>query len=119
MKLALQEAKYNHFNYLYENVSILTKVYETKIKPMGTEGWIYDTKNGMEKVRTQLFAFQVENPAAYKAITESFTDDEKCSLAEIHLLKLPRATATVIRNSPYKELFRQRYCIKIAIAKCN
>lgn len=116
MTLALQEAKYNRFNYLYENVSILTKVYEKKIKPMGAEAWVYDTNNGMEKVRTQLFAFQVEMSAAYKAVAETFTDDEKCSLTEIHLLKLPRLTATVIRNSPYKELFRQRYFI---VVTCN
>lgn len=108
LSLALQEAKYNRFNYLYENVSILTKVYEEKIKPMGNDGWVYDTFVGMQKVRTQLFAFQVESAAAYKAVANTFTDDEKCSLTEIHLLRLPRLTATVLRNSPYKELFRQR-----------
>lgn len=108
LKLALQETKYNRFNYLYENVSKLSEVYEKKIKPMGKDGWVYDTVVGMDKVRKQLFAFQVESAAAYKAVTNSFTDDEKCSLTEMHLLKLPRITATVLRNSPYKELFRQR-----------
>lgn len=108
LKLAIQNTGYSRFNYMHENDSILKKVYENKIKPAENDGWIYDPFYGVEKVRTQLFAFQSEVPAAYKAIANSYTDEEKCALTEIHLLKVPRLTATVARNSPYKELFRQR-----------
>lgn len=40
LKLALQEAGYNRYNYLMENISILNRVYEKKIKPMGEDGWV-------------------------------------------------------------------------------
>lgn len=40
LKLALQEAGYNRYNYEVENISILRKVYEKKVKPMGDEGWV-------------------------------------------------------------------------------
>lgn len=108
VKLGLQDARYARFNFQYENISILKRVYRTKIKPYGESGWIYDTVKGVERVRTELFAYQLESATAYKLIGETFTDDEKCSLTEITILRVPRLTATVARNSPYKELFRQR-----------
>lgn len=108
LKLALQEAGYNRYNYLVENISILNEVYEKKVKPMGKNGWIYDPFLGVEKMRTQMFAFQVETASAYKAVAKMYTESEKCSLSEIHLLRLAVTTVTVERNSPYKELFRQR-----------
>lgn len=38
--MSLQEAGYNRYNYLVENISILNRVYEAKIKPMGKDGWV-------------------------------------------------------------------------------
>lgn len=40
LKMALQEAGYNRYNYLMENISILNEVYDKKIKPMGKNGWV-------------------------------------------------------------------------------
>lgn len=108
LKMGLQEAGYNRYNYLVENISALNKVYEKKIRPMGNDGWIYDPFAGVNKIRTELFAFQVESAAAYKAVARTFTESEKCSLTEIHLLRLAVTTVTVERNSPYKELFKRR-----------
>lgn len=110
LELAIQDTKYNRNYYLHDNNSILNKVYERKIKENEKNRWIHDAAVGLEKVRTELFAYQVESPFAYnKFALRSFTDSEKCALSEIHPFRLPRLAATVIRNSPYKELFRQRY----------
>lgn len=111
MRLGLQDVRYARFNFQYENVSILKRVYQTKIKPYGEQGWIYDPAKGVERVRAELFAYQLESATAYKLIKETYSDDEKCSLSEITILRVPRLTATIARNSPYKELFRQRYGI--------
>lgn len=108
LKMALQEAGYNRYNYLVENISILNRVYDKKIRPMGEAGWVYDPFAGVEKIRTELFAFQVESASAYKAVANTYTESEKCSLSEIHLLRLAVTTVTVERNSPYKELFKRR-----------
>ncbi|XP_031620817.1 glutamate receptor ionotropic, delta-2-like isoform X2 [Contarinia nasturtii] len=108
LKMALQEAGYNRYNYLVENITLLQTVYEKKIKPEGDKGWIYDPFVGVEKIRTQLFAFQVEAASAYKAVAQTYTESEKCSLSEIHVLRLAVTTVTVERNSPYKELVKRR-----------
>lgn len=95
LKLGLQEAGYNRYNYLVENISILNQVYEKKIKPMGKDGWVYDPFVGVEKMRTHLFAFQVETASAYKAVAKTYTESEKCSLSEISVLRLAVTTVTV------------------------
>lgn len=69
---------------------------------------IYDPFLGVEKIRTELFAFQVEAASAYKAVAQTYTESEKCSLSEIHVLRLAVTTVTVERNSPYKELVKRR-----------
>lgn len=108
LMLGVQDARYLHFYYETENKGLMKRVYETKLKPNGRNSWIYDTAWGVKKVRTQLFAFQLESAIAYKWISQTFTDDEKCSLTEMYTMRVPRLTATIVRNSPYKELFRQR-----------
>lgn len=108
LSVSVQESGYNRFYYTKSNDTILRNLYNNKISPQGNAGWIYDTAAGVERIRTELFAYQVENKAAYKAISRTFSDHEKCSLSELHLLKLPMKTVTVERNFPYIELFKQR-----------
>lgn len=91
------------------NYSGVREVYAKKVQPQGEAGWIYDPFVGVERVRTELFAFQVDSPSAYKAISRTFTEAEKCSLSELQMIILPRTTILVERNSGYKELIRQRY----------
>lgn len=43
LKMALQEAGYNRYNYIQENISLLKKVYEEKIMPSGDDGWVSTT----------------------------------------------------------------------------
>lgn len=108
LKMALQDTSYNRQNYQFENISMLKPVYDKKIQPIGKAGWIFNLSEGVEKIRTELFACQLESPSAYKAIANTFTESEKCGLTEIHLLRLAVTTVMVERNSPYKELFKRR-----------
>lgn len=113
LKLALQDVNYARYIFQYEDNDLLKHVYQMKVQPMGENGWIDDPVKGVEQIRTQLFAYQLESVTAYKLIGETFTDSEKCSLSAITILRLPKFTGTIARNSPYKELFRQRYLVLI------
>lgn len=117
LKLSVQDAGYTRFNFLKENDSTLQHVYKTKIEPRGKDGWIYDEYIGVEKVRTELFAFLIETPSAYKAISRTYTESEKCSLSEIHVLRLPMCTITVKRNSPYKVWFVLNFNYRLDLKK--
>lgn len=106
--MSIQEAGYNRYLFLETNNSLVKRVYAEKVKPQGDAGWIYDPFIGIERLRTELLAFSVETKAAYKAISRTFTESEKCSLSELRLVELPMTTMSVERNSPLKELFSQR-----------
>lgn len=108
LKLSIQEAGYNRYLFTETNISLVKNVYEKKVKPQGDAGWIYNSFDGVERMRTELLAFHVETKAAYKAIGRTFTESEKCSLSELHLVELPMTTILLEKRSPYKELYRQR-----------
>lgn len=63
---------------------------------------------GMEKVRTQLFAYQVELQAGYQIISDTFSEAEKCRLGKIEAIQLPMLGFPTRKNFPYKELFRRQ-----------
>lgn len=107
LKVGMHQAGYARF-IVRANYSGVSEVYAKKVQPQGENGWIYDPFVGVERVRTELFAFQVDSPSAYKAISRTFTESEKCSLSELQMIVLPRTTILVERNSGYKELMRQR-----------
>lgn len=108
LKVAAHDAGYSRFYIMHNNDSVARKMYERKLQQFGEKAWIYDAFAGIERVRTELFAFQVDSASAYKAIGRTFTESEKCSLSELQLIILPMTTITVERNSGYKELMKQR-----------
>lgn len=107
LSVGMHEAGYARF-IVRANYSGVSELYAKKVQPHGNAGWIYDPYVGIERVRTELFAFQVDSPSAYKAISETFTESEKCSLSELQMIILPRTTILVERNSGFKELITQR-----------
>lgn len=119
LMLSIQEAKYNRYFYLETTNPQVKNVYEKKVKPQGAAGWIYDPFEGVERLRTELLAFQVETKAAYKAIARTFTESEKCSLSELQFVDLPMTTISVQRDSGYKEIFKQRSVVDKSNRKDN
>lgn len=117
LKVGIHQSGYARFT-MRANFSGVREVYAKKVQPQGEAGWIYDPFVGVERVRTELFAFQVDSPSAYKAISRTFTEAEKCSLSELQMIILPRTTILVERNSGYKELIRQR-CNDIISLSCS
>lgn len=53
-------------------------------------------------IQKDLFAYQVETHTAYKIISDTFTEHEKCQLQEITAFELPIVTIPVRKNSPCK-----------------
>lgn len=107
IKVGIHEAGYTHF-YVKSNFSGVSEVYKKKVKPQGEAGWIYEPFVGIEKVRTEFFAFLLDSQSAYKAIHHTYTDVEKCGIKEFQLIVLPTSTIAVERNSGYKELVKQK-----------
>lgn len=93
---------------LQESTDPITKnLFQKKIQPKGDHVYMRPNK-GMEKVRTGLFAYQVELQAGYQVISDTFTEPEKCGLKELEPFKLPILAIPVRKDFPYKELFRRQ-----------
>lgn len=108
LNVYIHDGGYTRFYLLRYNDSVIHNLYETKVRKLGTSAWIYDPFEGIERVRTELIAFQVDSQSAYKAIAKAYTASEKCSLGEVQMISLPLSTVPLERNSGYKELVKQR-----------
>lgn len=108
LKVGVHDTGYSRSYILHGNDSVINEVYEKKIKLFNETAWVSDPFAGIERSRTELFAFQVDSPSAYKAIGKTFTEYEKCGLSELQMLNLPMTSIPVERHSGYRELFTQR-----------
>ena len=62
---------------------------------------------GVAKMRRGLHAFHCD-AEAFKIISETYDEDEKCRLKYIRLFSTIQVALTVRKGSPYKEHIRQR-----------
>lgn len=60
---------------------------------------------GMKLIRKGPFAFHVQDNAAYKVLTDTFTEMEICDLTEIEMLPQIKALQVVVRKvSPFRKI---------------
>nr|APZ81415.1 ionotropic receptor 75d [Adelphocoris lineolatus] len=95
-----------HLGYFLEAVDedVIT-LYNKKVKNQ-PETFVNGTR-GVEFMRTGDFAFCVEFDLAYKQISKTFQEEEKCGLGEMHLFFVPRLSIPVIKRSGHREHFTQ------------
>lgn len=107
LKLVVQDTVYNHIYYNETTDAVKKELWNKKIKPNVLEAFDF-VPSGMAKMRTGLYAFQVEAHAAYQVISDTFTEREKCGLKELPAFILPRCTIPMKKNSRYREMIGQR-----------
>ncbi|CAB3224062.1 unnamed protein product [Arctia plantaginis] len=107
MTLGVQETTYKKVYFLEASDASTQRLYHRKIMPQGERAYL-DIDEGIARVRTGLFAFQVERSSGYDVIMKTFTEHEKCSLDEIEAFKMPMVAIPMRRFSGYRELFAVR-----------
>ncbi|XP_075974129.1 ionotropic receptor 75a-like [Anticarsia gemmatalis] len=107
MTLGVQETTYKKVYFTEAADKSAQQLYKRKIVPQGERAYI-GVDEGIARVRTGLFAFQVERSAGYDVITKTFTEREKCALDEIEAFKMPMVCIPMRRYSGYRELFAVR-----------
>lgn len=109
----------------------IKKIYLEKIKPQGEKGFT-SPETGLERVRNQFHSFvvnigrterigstimtrnnhsQVEVASAHHIVAKTWQEHEKCNLIEMEFYKMPTITIYVIKNSGYKDVFKQKYVV--------
>ncbi|XP_030387287.1 uncharacterized protein LOC115633915, partial [Scaptodrosophila lebanonensis] len=107
LEIGVQDTQYNKI-YFTESTDPVTKsLYQKKIAGKGDHAYMRPAV-GMEKMRTGLFAYQVELQAGYQIVSDTFSEPEKCGLMELEPFQLPMLAVPTRKNFPYKELFRRQ-----------
>ncbi|EDW18903.1 uncharacterized protein Dmoj_GI11826 [Drosophila mojavensis] len=107
LEIGVQDTQYNKI-YFTESTDPVTKsLYHKKIATKGDNAYMRPAL-GMEKMRTGLFAYQVELQAGYQVVSDTFSEPEKCGLMELEPFQLPMMGIPTRKNFPYKELFRRQ-----------
>lgn len=95
-------------SYAQESTDPVTNLlYHKKILPKGDSIYMRPLV-GIEKMRSGLFAYQVELHTGYQIISNTFSEPEKCGLKELEPFQLPMIAFPTRKNFPYKELFRRQ-----------
>uniref|UniRef100_A0A8W9ARP3 Ionotropic glutamate receptor C-terminal domain-containing protein n=1 Tax=Phlebotomus papatasi TaxID=29031 RepID=A0A8W9ARP3_PHLPP len=107
LKVLVQNNEYNHILYPESTDPEVIELYMKKIKPFGEK--VYEIpEEGVKKIRTGKYAFQLETHTAYKIISDTYTETEKCGLKEVESIKIPRHSIPIVKNSSYRSIFRER-----------
>ncbi|SPP76531.1 glutamate receptor 1 [Drosophila guanche] len=107
LEIGVQDTQYNKI-YFTESTDPVTKnLYHKKIASKGDHVYMRPIL-GMEKMRTGLFAYQVELQAGYQIVSDTFSEPEKCGLMELEPFQLPMLAIPTRKNFPYKELIRRQ-----------
>ncbi|KAM7355695.1 ionotropic receptor 75a-like [Cochliomyia hominivorax] len=107
LELGVMDTVYNRV-FLNESTDPVTRyLYRKKILPKG-ESIYMSPVAGINKMRYETFAFQVELQTGYQIISDTFSEPEKCGLKEMEPYKLPMIAVPTRKNFPYKELFRRQ-----------
>ncbi|CAK1549296.1 unnamed protein product [Leptosia nina] len=111
MAMGVQETTYKKVYFAESTEPATQRLYKRKLQPLG-EGAYLSVVDGIARMRTGLFAFQVEQNSGYDVISRTFTEREKCGLKEIQAFKLPMVAVPIRKHSGYRDLFAVRYVNK-------
>ncbi|CAH1399221.1 unnamed protein product [Nezara viridula] len=80
------------------------ELYSKKIASIGPKAYLSPVE-GIKKLRSGMFAFDVETHWGYKIISDTFHENEKCDLDEMRIFLLPKLSIPVVKKSGYREHF--------------
>ncbi|PSN49053.1 Ionotropic receptor 75k [Blattella germanica] len=110
LSLAAEDIVYNRYFFSVAKDPVRRAIYTKKINPPGGPPQFYPIAEGIERVRKGFFAFNLELGTAYKVISDTFNEEEKCNLQTMKfLVDVSVPYLAVSKNSPYKEMFLIAY----------
>ncbi|TMW47235.1 hypothetical protein DOY81_007687 [Sarcophaga bullata] len=107
LEIGVQDTVYNKIYFNESTDPVTNLLYHKKIAPKGDSIYMRPLV-GMKKMRSGMFAYQVELQAGYQIISDTFSEPEKCGLKELEPFQLPMIAVPTRKNFPYKELFRRQ-----------
>ncbi|XP_050421371.1 uncharacterized protein LOC126833853 [Adelges cooleyi] len=107
MTFSAQISPYSEVYFVNTDDPLLLKLYDKKMKPSGDKKFT-NALEGLKRIQTEFHGFVVELITAYKIISDTWREEEKCGLSEVQLFKLPILALAVVKKSGYKDVFKQK-----------
>ncbi|XP_052754703.1 ionotropic receptor 75a [Galleria mellonella] len=107
MSMGVQDTTYKRVYFAESTDSVTQQLYKRKLLPLGERAYL-SVVEGIERMRTGLFAFQVEQSSGYDIISRTFTEREKCGLKEVEAFRLPMVSVPIRKHSGYRDLLASR-----------
>nr|ARO70544.1 antennal ionotropic receptor 75d-2 [Dendrolimus punctatus] len=107
MGMGIQETTYKKVYIAESNEPATQRLYRHKLLPLGERAYL-SVVDGISRVRSGLFAYQVEQSSGYDVISKTFEEHEKCGLKEIEAFSLPMVAIPIKKHSGYRELLASR-----------
>ncbi|XP_073983847.1 ionotropic receptor 75d isoform X2 [Rhodnius prolixus] len=102
LKFKVQNDIYNEIYFKEAVDKAIIDLYKVKVKPQGKEAYC-SPDIGVKYMRTGTYAYDGETNLIYKFISDTFEEDEKCSLSEMDLFYLPALAVPVVKRSGHRE----------------
>lgn len=79
---------------------------EQRIEPKGRKSTWMSLEEGVNRIKTELFAFHAEVGAVYQLMQDTYQEEEKCGLTEIDFLNVLSPLLVTQIQSPYLEIIK-------------
>ncbi|KAK9879944.1 hypothetical protein WA026_008454 [Henosepilachna vigintioctopunctata] len=112
MELGVENLSYAVPYFKQANDIVKKKIYIEKLKSKG-EKFLMPLNEGMEKMRTEFFAFHTELASAYKVVSDTFQESEKCKFREISYINIVEPYITATKNHSYKDIMKIGYSVRL------
>ncbi|XP_077287723.1 ionotropic receptor 75a-like [Arctopsyche grandis] len=106
LKLGSEDNLYNRYYFQAYSDPIRKAIYSQKIAPKGETPHFYAMKEGVKRMRTELFAFHMEYSVGYKYVNDLYREDEKCGLQEVQYFDMTYPWFSIQKNISFKEMFK-------------
>ncbi|CAB3253487.1 unnamed protein product [Arctia plantaginis] len=95
-----------YFSADYARDPIRKAFYETKISPKGYKPIFISLEEGVKRLQTKPFAFNMNIGTGYRIVSQYFREHEKCGLREIDYIQGRKPWFCCKKESPYTEMYR-------------
>ncbi|XP_075973045.1 uncharacterized protein LOC142974531 [Anticarsia gemmatalis] len=108
LELGIEDTVYNkfYFSESYASDPVRKAFYNAKIAPRGSKPNYLSLEEGVKRLQTKPFAFNMNLGLGYRKISEYFQEHEKCGLREIDYIQASKPWLCSKKNSPFTEMFK-------------
>lgn len=106
IELGVEDTPYARPYFRNENETIRQQITRKKIEPPNQPARYYNMSYGIQRLRSEFFAFHTEEGIGYKHIQRTFLESEKCGLMMIDYLRIGYPYYAIPKNTAYREMVK-------------